>query len=170
MTEIITIDGKQYLIKDGSAYLIKAGETKTTEKPTEKTAINKRQVITQEEKVKKLQEMTTKQAKKWFGELDRKNPLKINAGDFWKAFKMPEGKSHYFTHKEKRLYILPRLILGEKMGKKAIVETYLKARAELENRVKDWETSSKPENSKTRAIESLKREIGEYTTLIHGLK
>jgi len=166
MSEIVTVKGEQYLIKDGIAYPVKAGNNTNTKRAVKKA--DSRQEITMQEKVNLIKDMSTKQAIEWFGNTNRKKPLDISASGFWKLYQMPKGKSHYFTHDEKRLYILPRQIIADNLGKKAIVETWINAKAQLQEKIQGWENSEKSAIAKENAIASLNRQIGEFDRLIHG--
>ena len=135
-----------------------------------KTAVKEaeRKVITDTQKVKLIQSMNKEQAIEWFGELNRKKPLDISASNFWKVYQMPKGKSHYFKHDEKRLYILPHQIKAEKLGKKSVIDVYLNAKQQLQEKIEGWEKRNTSEIAKQKAIDSLNRQIGEFDKLIHG--
>jgi hypothetical protein len=164
MTDIVEINGKQYILKDNVAYEIKATDSNTNTK--KQTAVNRKE-ITPAEKTNIIQSMTKTQVKKWFPKWDIKTPLTISATEFWKEFKMEGKNSHYFTHKEKRQFIIPKLIESEKLGKRAIVTVYENARTQIKEKIKSWEKSDRPDIAKQRAIDSLNKELGEYTLLMH---
>jgi hypothetical protein len=163
MSEIVTVKGEQYLIKDGVAYPIKAGnEHPQQEKP------QKRKEISPNEKVNLLKSMNKQQVIEWFGELNKKQPLSISANGFWKLYQMPKGKNHYFTHAEKRLYILPQQIKALNLGKKAKAEVYINARNQLEQKRINWEKSDRGDIAIANAVDSLTREMDAFNTMIHG--
>jgi len=163
MTEIVNINGVQFLIKDGVAYEIKAGET--TEEITEKKLVRKKE-IKPSELSDVISNLSVRQTVNLFGKLNKENPYKIDTKKFWNNYKLP-AHTKYSIPKRLVRQVIEKQMASEKLSKSKRVNILNKCKEYNYARIKWWETeSNRNPIAIQNAVKSLAKENLELSEMI----